>query len=105
VAGGRREVYALVGGKMPFGLVTKKQLDALAADLRREIEESVAFKDEMEYAWTGWYAKYRALYARLMKQAKKIEDEEAADAEAGNGSGATESVPSQRPLFRSRRGF
>jgi hypothetical protein len=91
---------------MPFGLATKKYVDQRAADLRREIEESVAFKDELEFAWTGWYAKFRALYARLMKQAKKIEEEEAEAApESGNGGEVRLPDSQPRQLFRSRRGF
>lgn len=85
---------------MPFGLVTQKQLDALADDLRKQIAESSAVPDDLIMQWESWYAKFRALYARIMKQAKKGE-QEALDETNGGQPGVQ--LPDIR--FRSRRGF
>jgi hypothetical protein len=85
---------------MPFGLVTQKQLDALAADLRREIEASRTWQDDIVMQWESWYAKFRALYARIMKQAKKGEQE--ALEETNGGQPGVELPPIR---FRPRRGF
>lgn len=85
---------------MPFGLVTQKQLDALAADLRREIEESSHVPDDLVMTWESWYAKFRALYARIMKQVKKDEQEALEETNGGAGDGGAPPI-----RFRSRRGF
>jgi len=85
---------------MPFGLVSRRELEQFRADLIKEIEESVAFKDELVMQWESWYAKFRSLYARLMKQAKKGE-QEALEETNGEQTG----VQLQQPTFRSRRGF
>ena len=84
---------------MPFGLVTKAQLDALRDELKREIAESSGLPEDIAMQWESWYAKFRALYARLMKQATKRERELA----EGDGEQLDQVPP--RPWFRSRRGF
>jgi hypothetical protein len=86
---------------MPFGLVTQRELDQRAEELRKEFQRAVAFEEEIRYEWASWYDKFRALYQRLLKREKKAAQ---VDPGATNGEGEVQEYP--LPLRRfNRRGF
>lgn len=84
---------------MPFGWVTRAQLDAKADELRKEIAAGLAFEEEMKYEWALWFNKFRSLYATLLKREKKVAKDDAGET---NGD---ELVSQEGGKFRSRRGF
>jgi hypothetical protein len=82
---------------MPFGLVTKTYLERRVTELRKEIEAA-------EWDAKQWYAKFRALYARMMRAGEKAGDE-ATGTDAKPLAAAGPSAPLPFPRERSRRGF
>jgi hypothetical protein len=88
---------------MPFGLITKKQLDVHLDELRQEFQAAIAFEEEIKLEWADWYAKFRGLYMRLKKaEAKAAKD----DPGPTNGDEpAPDSPPAVVASFRSRRQF
>jgi hypothetical protein len=101
---------------MPFGFVTKAQLEAHAADLRREIEASRADQDRVAkriaLEWEEWWEKFSRLYARLSKRVKDAEVTEGG--KGGDGPGPHEDArapspasidPNKLAAWRARRGF
>jgi hypothetical protein len=94
---------------MPFGLVTKSYLKQREEDLRREFEKA-------DFVAKEWYAKFRALYARLSRLTH-ANDDPGTDGGAGAvrpGEAAGESPagpvgadpdPAKVMRWRARRGF
>ena len=102
---------------MPFGFVTKAQLEAHAEDLRREIAEARADQERVmkriALEWEEWWEKFSRLYARLSKRVKDA-SRETGLAEPNGGEGGAESTESRKTTaispeklaaWRSRRGF
>jgi hypothetical protein len=101
---------------MPFGLVTKAQLEAHAEELRREVsaarEDQQAVMRKIKLEWEEWWEKFSRLYARL---SKRVKDSQAADAEPardggadapGAGQAGPHTIPPEKlAAWRSRRGF
>jgi hypothetical protein len=79
-----------------FGLVTKRQLEQHAEDLRREVERSRADIDALKLEWFSMYDKFKMLLHRWTKRDK-----------AAQGDGPKEEQPGTTELQfpRSRRGF
>lgn len=89
---------------MPFGLITKAQLDAKVADLQREIAEARALPEDIALEWADWYAKFRSLYMRLKKQEKAAVEVEPETGDAP-GDGNARPPSSTAHLARRFRGF
>ncbi len=87
-----------------FGLVTKRELDQLRADLVADIQRGRDFEKEIQYEWAKWFNKFRSLYALLLKREKKT-----AEGLDDGGSGPREDAPappsSLAALKRGLRGF
>ena len=89
-----------------FGLVTKRELDQLRADLVLDIQRGRDFEKELQYEWAKWFNKFRSLYAMLLKREKSatIPDEAGAGPD-GPESSATAARPSLASMKRGLRGF
>jgi len=84
-----------------FGLVTKRELDQLRADLVADIQRGRDFEKELQYEWAKWFNKFRSLYAMLLKREKTA----AAGEEPGEAA-AEDSAAAARPsLARIKRGL
>jgi len=87
-----------------FGLVTKRELDQLRADLVKDVRDGKALQEELAYEWAKWFNKFRSLYALLLKREKKT-----AEGLDDGGSGPREDAPappsSLAALKRGLRGF
>jgi hypothetical protein len=88
---------------MPFGFVTKRQLDQLREDLTKDVRAGQAFQEELQYEWAKWFNKFRSLYAMLLKREKSGEG--AGVEPTGTDDEAPSSAGPPARLFRSRRGF
>jgi hypothetical protein len=80
-----------------FGIVTKRQLEQHVEELRREFERA-------DFVAKEWYAKFRALYARLSRKVS-TGDEEAVDGAPGASPPVLPSHPEQLERRRRMRGF
>jgi hypothetical protein len=102
---------------MPFGFVSRAQLDAyrdeLRVDLRRSEEDQRAVIRKITLEWEEWFDKFRRLYARL---AKRVSDEKSEGASqptaAGDADRPTAGEPPRLPTletakasWRARRGL
>jgi len=86
-----------------FGLVTKRELDQLRADLVLDIQRGRDFEKELQYEWAKWFNKFRSLYAMLLKREKTAaEGDPAIEGEAPTGPGPQ---PRLAQLKRGLRGF
>jgi hypothetical protein len=72
---------------MPFGFVTRRQLDQQREDLRKEIAATGAAIEEIQYEWAKWYNKFRSLYAMLLKREKKADGDAEQPPTPGEGEG------------------
>jgi len=86
-----------------FGLVTKRELDQLRADLVADVRKGQALQEELSYEWAKWFNKFRSLYAMLLKREKSA----AADTpeHEGGEDSAAPPRPSLSTLKRGLRGF
>jgi hypothetical protein len=89
---------------MIFGLVTRRELDRLKADLTKDQHDFVQELEEIKYEWAKWFNKFRSLYAMLLKREKSA----GAEDEPGGVQPAAGGSDQPRPLIafpHSRRGF
>ena len=87
-----------------FGLVTKRELDQLRADLVADIQRGRDFEKEIQYEWAKWFNKFRSLYAMLLKREKSAADD-GAGVEETPAPSAPAVPPSLVGLRRRLRGF
>lgn len=86
-----------------FGIVTKRQLDRHAEELRAEVEAARRDIDALKFEWNSMYDKFRTMLARWVKRDKDNQAEPGGD---GVVTGTEESTSSRPvPFPRSRRGF
>jgi len=86
-----------------FGLVSKRQLDQHAEELRAEVEAARRDIDALKFEWNSMYDKFRTMLARWVKRDKVTEG-----GNGGDGPGPREDAraPSPASTFpHSRRGF
>ena len=87
-----------------FGLVTKRELDQLRADLVEDVRKGRALQEEMQYEWAKWFNKFRTLYAMLLKREKSAGESQSPD--AGEADRPTPDAPPRlATLKRGLRGF
>ena len=87
-----------------FGLVTKRELDQLRADLVLDIQRGRDFEKELQYEWAKWFNKFRSLYAMLLKREKSAGESQSPD--AGDADRPTPDAPPRlATLKRGLRGF
>ncbi len=91
---------------MPFGLVTRSELEQHRRELQAEVKAAIAFEEEIKYEWALWFNKFRSLYATLLKREKK------AAQDAPGGTIVDEPVPQDLPTleeakarWRAKRGL
>ena len=84
-----------------FGLVTKRELDQLRADLVADIQRSRDFEREIQYEWAKWFNKFRSLYAMLLKREKSAAD----PAQGLDPAEASEKSPDRPSLATMKRGL
>ena len=86
-----------------FGLVTKRELDQLRADLVKDVRDGKALQEELAYEWAKWFNKFRSLYAMLLKREKSgpSVEQEPNDTDAV----APPAAPRLAALKRGLRGF
>jgi len=92
-----------------FGIVTKRQLDRHAEELRAEVEAARRDIDALKFEWNSMYDKFRTMLARWVKRDRVAADatspepdsgaDGAGSATAAGRTGRIESFP------HSRRGF
>ena len=87
-----------------FGLVTKRELDQLRADLVKDVRDGKALQEELAYEWAKWFNKFRSLYAMLLKREKSAADD-GAGVEETPAPSAPAVPPSLVGLRRRLRGF
>jgi hypothetical protein len=101
---------------MPFGWVTRRELEArsdeLRAEYQRALEDQRALVKRIQLEWEEWFDKFRRLYARINKRVTDQEAGDAKHAEAASGSDGSTSPASGHPInpaklsaWRARRGF
>ena len=86
-----------------FGLVTKRELDQLRADLVKDVRDGKALQEELAYEWAKWFNKFRSLYAMLLKREKSAAD--SGDEPASEAPEAPSAPPSLVGMRRRLRGF
>jgi len=86
-----------------FGLVTKRELDQLRADLVADIQRGRDFEKELQYEWAKWFNKFRSLYAMLLKREKSATADDGAGVEETPAPSAA--LPRLANLKRGLRGF
>ena len=84
-----------------FGLVTKRELDQLRADLVADIQRGRDFEKEIQYEWAKWFNKFRSLYAMLLKREKSAAD----PAQGLDPAEASEKSPDRPSLATMKRGL
>ena len=84
-----------------FGLVTKRELDQLRADLVADIRRGRDFEKEIQYEWAKWFNKFRSLYAMLLKREKSAAD----PAQGLDPAEASEKSPDRPSLATMKRGL
>ena len=86
-----------------FGIVTKRQLDQHAEELRAEVEAARRDIDALKFEWNSMYDKFRTMLARWVKRDR---DKDQPSPEAGNGDEARDQAGRPAGSFpHSRRGF
>jgi hypothetical protein len=101
---------------MPFGWVTRPELEVRSEELRAEyqrgLEDQRALVKRIQLEWEEWFDKFRRLYARLNKRMR--DGEVAEGGKGGDGPGPREDAPAPSPAsidpaklaaWRARRGF
>jgi hypothetical protein len=86
-----------------FGLVTKKQLELHAEELRRDVERGRRDMEELKLEWLSVYDKFRTLLARWTKRDKKAADDPSGPTNGDEPVAQDPPLPSIR--FHSRRQF
>lgn len=86
-----------------FGLVTKRELDQLRADLVKDVRDGKALQEELAYEWAKWFNKFRSLYAMLLKREKSATADDGAGVEETPAPSAA--LPRLANLKRGLRGF
>ena len=84
-----------------FGLVTKRELDQLRADLVADVRKGQALQEELSYEWAKWFNKFRSLYAMLLKREKSAAD----PAQGLDPAEASEKSPDRPSLATMKRGL
>jgi len=86
-----------------FGLVSKRQLEQHAEELRAEVEAARRDIDALKFEWNSMYDKFRTMLARWVKRDRDHDRGEDNASEEGASAETSSRPPAAFP--RSRRGF